>query len=73
MAATLVEKITVVPLLFCIIGRVLLSIPEYPFRGQDGAPDILEHITSTAFRSVFGYLSVNQLQYTEPVYHCLQS
>lgn len=62
MGATLVEKITVVPLLFCVIGRVLLSIPLYPFRGTDGAPDIVEQISSTLFRSVFGYLSVGQLQ-----------
>lgn len=62
MAATLVEKITVVPLIFCIIGRILLSIPEYPFRGQDGAPNILDHVAATAFRSAFGYLSINQLQ-----------
>lgn len=65
MAATLVEKILVVPLLFGIVARVLLSIPEYPFRGKDGATTLSEHILCTAFLSVFSYLSIGQLQYVE--------
>lgn len=62
MPSTLGDKVTLLPKFSFVIAKTLLSVLTSPFRGDDGAPTVGEHVTNTAVRTMLTNFTTGQLQ-----------
>jgi len=62
MPSTVGDKVTLVPKISYVIVKTLFSVLTSPFRGDEGAPTVGEHVMNTAVRTLVTSFTTGQLQ-----------
>lgn len=62
MAATLYDKLVILPIAGMIIGQTLTAAVTAPLRGSDGAPTYKEHVLRALVRSATTHMRIETAQ-----------
>lgn len=62
MPSTLGDKVLLLPKISLVISNTLLSVVTSPFRGDEGADTVGEHVMNTAVRTLVTSFTTGQLQ-----------
>lgn len=66
MPATVTDKALLLPAFSLVFAKAFVALLTSPFRGQDGAPTVTDHVTATVLRTIFDNFSIGQIQYGQP-------